>query len=55
MDEINEYLKTVETELNEIQAKVENNPEVAEQYGSRLSELFNELVEQISKININKL
>jgi predicted nuclease with TOPRIM domain len=55
MEEINEYLKTVEAELTEIKAKVENNPEAVNQYGSRLSELFDELVEQISKININKL
>jgi archaellum component FlaC len=55
MDEINEYLKTVENELNEIQAKVENNPEAVNQYESRLSKLFDELVEQISKIKINKL
>ena len=40
MDEINEYIKTVENELNEIQAKVEANPELASQYESRLIELF---------------
>jgi hypothetical protein len=50
MDEINEYLKTVEDELNEIQAKVESNPEVASQYESRLIELVEELVAQLTKI-----
>ena len=51
MDEINEYLKTVENELNEIQAKVEANPEVAPQYESRLIELVEELVSQLTKID----
>jgi hypothetical protein len=50
MEEINEYLKTVETELNEIQAKVETNPELATQYEPRLIELFEELVSQLTKI-----
>ena len=50
MEEINEYLKTVENELNEIQSKVETNPEVAAQYESRLIELFEELVSQLTKI-----
>jgi hypothetical protein len=50
MEEIDEYLKTVESELNEIQAKVEANPEVAPQYESRLIELFEELVSQLTKI-----
>ena len=50
MEELDEYLKTVESELNEIQAKVEANPEVAPQYESRLIELFEELVSQLTKI-----
>ena len=50
MEELDEYLKTVESELNEIQAKVEANPEVASQYESRLIELFEELVSQLTKI-----
>jgi hypothetical protein len=50
MNEINEYLKTVENELNEIQTKVEADPEVATQYESRLIELFEELVSQLTKI-----
>jgi len=50
MEEIDEYLKTVESELNEIQAKVEANPEIAPQYESRLIELFEELVSQLTKI-----
>lgn len=50
MEEIDEYLKTVESELNEIQAKVEANPEVAPQYESRLIELFEELVSQLTKV-----
>ena len=50
MDEINEYLKTVENELNEIQDKVTANPEVAVQYESRLIELVEELVAQLTKI-----
>ena len=51
MDEINEYLKTVENELNEILAKVEANPELATQYESRLMELVDELVSQLTKID----
>ena len=50
MEELDEYLKTVVSELNEIQAKVEANPEVASQYESRLIELFEELVSQLTKI-----
>jgi hypothetical protein len=50
MNEINEYLQTVENELNEIQAKVTANPEVAVQYESRLIELVEELVAQLTKI-----
>lgn len=50
MEEIDKYLKTVEDELNKIQAKVEANPEVAPQYESRLIELFEELVSQLTKI-----
>jgi hypothetical protein len=51
MEEINKYLKTIETELNEIQAKVETNPELATQYESRLIELVEELVSQLTKID----
>jgi hypothetical protein len=50
MEDINDYIKEVEKELNEIQATVGDNPELAEQYESRLIELIEQLTQKLIQI-----
>jgi Mg2+ and Co2+ transporter CorA len=50
MEDINQYLETIETELNEIQNQIKTNPESTAQYEDRLIRIMENLLDQLTNL-----